>query len=418
MPTSAPRPSVNHLLRPLSWLYGLGVGARNLLFDTGVLTETAFDLPVICVGNLAVGGTGKTPHADYLVRLLEDAGLRVALLSRGYKRSSHGWQLAGPRSTSADIGDEPLQIYRRHPRAIVAVDADRRHGIRRLLAMTPRPDCIVLDDAFQHRYVRAGLNILLTDYHRLFVGDALLPAGRLREPASGRRRAQIVVVTKCPARLSAVECAALRRRLRLEPGQHLFFTAMRYGTPYPLFPDEVRAGTGAATEKTSATTVFTSTTIGKTSTTIENPVAAIEKTGTTTGNPDAATGGTGTAPAVSPSAPDALLAVSGIAHPEPFVRYAHTLCPRATTLAYPDHHAFSHGDLVHIDRAFAALEGRRRVVLTTEKDAARLLHAPGLTPAVRAALYVQPIEVEFLHGGEEKFNDIIYRYVRSYPRNR
>ena len=126
MPTSAPRPSVNHLLRPLSWLYGLGVGARNLLFDTGVLTETAFDLPVICVGNLAVGGTGKTPHADYLVRLLEDAGLRVALLSRGYKRSSHGWQLAGPRSTSADIGDEPLQIYRRHPRAIVAVDADRR----------------------------------------------------------------------------------------------------------------------------------------------------------------------------------------------------------------------------------------------------------------------------------------------------
>ena len=193
---------------------------------------------------------------------------------------------------------------------------------------------------------------------------------------------------------------------------------MRYGTPYPLFPDEVRAGTGAATEKTSATTVFTSTTIGKTSTTIENPVAAIEKTGTTTGNPDAATGGTGTAPAVSPSAPDALLAVSGIAHPEPFVRYAHTLCPRATTLAYPDHHAFSHGDLVHIDRAFAALEGRRRVVLTTEKDAARLLHAPGLTPAVRAALYVQPIEVEFLHGGEEKFNDIIYRYVRSYPRNR
>ena len=404
MPTSAPRPSVNHLLRPLSWLYGLGVGARNLLFDTGVLTETAFDLPVICVGNLAVGGTGKTPHADYLVRLLEDAGLRVALLSRGYKRSSHGWQLAGPRSTSADIGDEPLQIYRRHPRAIVAVDADRRHGIRRLLAMTPRPDCIVLDDAFQHRYVRAGLNILLTDYHRLFVGDALLPAGRLREPASGRRRAQIVVVTKCPARLSAVECAALRRRLRLEPGQHLFFTAMRYGTPYPLFPDEVRAGTGAATEKTSATTVFTSTTI--------------EKTSTTTGNPDAATGGTGTAPAVSPSAPDALLAVSGIAHPEPFVRYAHTLCPRATTLAYPDHHAFSHGDLVHIDRAFAALEGRRRVVLTTEKDAARLLHAPGLTPAVRAALYVQPIEVEFLHGGEEKFNDIIYRYVRSYPRNR
>ena len=162
----------------------------------------------------------------------------------------------------------------------------------------------------------------------------------------------------------------------------------------------------------------TNATTGKTSTTIENPVAAIEKTGTTTGNPDAATGGTGTAPAVFPSAPDALLAVSGIAHPEPFVRYAHTLCPRATTLAYPDHHAFSHGDLVHIDRAFAALEGQRRVVLTTEKDAARLLHAPGLTPAVRAALYVQPIEVEFLHGGEEKFNDIIYRYVRSYPRNR
>ena len=173
MALTPPRPKVNPWLRPLSWLYGLGVGLRNGMFDAGLLHETAFDVPLICVGNLTVGGTGKTPHSEYIVRLLLQGGHDVALLSRGYKRKTQGWQMADEQSTADDIGDEPFQIHRKYPQARVAVDADRREGIAMLLRQTPPPECIVLDDAFQHRYVKAGLNILLTDFNRLYVDDAL-----------------------------------------------------------------------------------------------------------------------------------------------------------------------------------------------------------------------------------------------------
>ena len=176
MALTPPRPKVNPWLRPLSWLYGLGVGLRNGMFDAGLLRETAFDVPLICVGNLTVGGTGKTPHSEYIVRLLLQGGHDVALLSRGYKRKTQGWQMADEQSTADDIGDEPFQIHRKYPQARVAVDADRRQGIAMLLRQTPPPECIVLDDAFQHRYVKAELNILLTDFNRLYVDDALLPA--------------------------------------------------------------------------------------------------------------------------------------------------------------------------------------------------------------------------------------------------
>lgn len=383
MAQTPPRPKVNHWLRPLSWLYGLGVGLRNGMFDAGLLRETTFDVPLICVGNLTVGGTGKTPHAEYIVRLLLQGGHDVALLSRGYKRKTQGWQMADGQSTADDIGDEPFQIHRKYPQVRVAVDADRRHGIAMLLRQAPTPECIVLDDAFQHRYVKAGLNILLTDFNRLYADDALLPAGRLREPARGRRRAQVVIVTKCPPDLSLNDCRLIRRKLHLVADQNAFFTSMTYGTPYALFPDAV---TGDAERLTGS------------------PVAVTEKTETPTG--------WGTTP------PDGLLVVSGIARPEPFIRHARMICPTASTLAYTDHHAFRPTDLVHIDRAFAALTGPRRRILTTEKDAARLLHAPGLTPAVRAALFVQPIDIRFLHDEASMFNDIIFRYVRDYQRNR
>ena len=390
MALTPPRPKVNPWLRPLSWLYGLGVGLRNGMFDAGLLRETAFDVPLICVGNLTVGGTGKTPHSEYIVRLLLQGGHDVALLSRGYKRKTQGWQMADEQSTADDIGDEPFQIHRKYPQARVAVDADRRQGIAMLLRQTPPPECIVLDDAFQHRYVKAGLNILLTDFNRLYVDDALLPAGRLREPARGRRRAQVVIVTKCPPGLSLDDCRLIRRKLHLGADQNAFFTSMTYGTPYALFTDAETGETGRLTEITERLT--------------GNPVAVTEKTEALTA--------WGTTP------PDGLLAVSGIARPEPFFLHARTLCPTASTLAYPDHHAFRPADLVHIDRALAALDGPRRRILTTEKDAARLLHAPGLTPAVRAALFVQPIDIRFLHDEASMFNDIIFRYVRDYQRNR
>ena len=197
---------IYHWLYPLSWLYGIGVCLRNKLFDWGWLRSKSFDVPVICVGNLAVGGTGKTPHTEYLIKLLQKNGVNVATLSRGYKRKSRGYVLADDKSNVRQIGDEPYQIKNKFPNARVAVDENRCHGIEQLLKLgNPTVEAIILDDAFQHRHVKAGLNILLTDFHRLLCDDALLPAGRLREPSSGKNRAQMVIVTKCPDDIKPID---------------------------------------------------------------------------------------------------------------------------------------------------------------------------------------------------------------------
>ena len=220
---------INYWLLPLSWLYGLGVGIRNLMFDLGVLRSQSFSLPVICVGNLTVGGTGKTPHTEYLIRLLSQAH-QVAVLSRGYKRRTKGYRLATPLSTAQEIGDEPRQMKRKFPQIHMAVDGNRRRGIAQLMKADVQPpaEVVILDDAFQHRYVQAGLNIVLTDYHRLVSLDRLLPAGRLREPKSGLRRADIVIVTKCPRRLTPTDCRDIEQSLGLAGSQKVFFTTYRY----------------------------------------------------------------------------------------------------------------------------------------------------------------------------------------------
>ena len=190
---------VNKWLLPVSWLYGLGVRLRNKCFEWGILKSRSFSVPIISVGNITVGGSGKTPHVEYLVEMLKDK-VRVAVLSRGYKRKSKGYQLASPLSTVSDIGDEPLQMKKKYPNVHVAVDANRCEGIDRLTQddETKDTDVILLDDAYQHRYVKPGINILLVDYHRLIIYDKLLPAGRLREPKDGKRRADMVIITKCP----------------------------------------------------------------------------------------------------------------------------------------------------------------------------------------------------------------------------
>ena len=188
------------LLLPLSWIYAAIMGIRNMLFDKGVLKQTACGVPSICVGNLAVGGTGKTPHTEYLLRLLAAQGLRTAMLSRGYGRRTKGFIEATAASTGAEVGDEPLQVKQKFPDTRVAVCESRVEGCKKLL-QTPagtEPQAIVLDDAYQHRYIKAGLYLLLTDFSRLFTRDCVLPAGRLRENRSGARRADAVVVTKCP----------------------------------------------------------------------------------------------------------------------------------------------------------------------------------------------------------------------------
>ena len=220
---------VNYWLMPLAWLYGLVVGIRNVMFDLGVLKSRVFNLPVICVGNLTVGGTGKTPHTEYLIRLLSRE-CQVAVLSRGYKRKSRGYRLATEETSMVEIGDEPYQMKQKFPNIYMAVDGDRCRGIGELTkgSVVPPVDVVILDDAYQHRYVQAGLNILLMDYHRLIYFDQLLPAGRLREHKSGRRRADIVIVTKCPRNITPMDQRGIVRSLDLENWQKVFFTTYKY----------------------------------------------------------------------------------------------------------------------------------------------------------------------------------------------
>ena len=220
---------INYWLLPLSWLYGLVVSIRNLMFDVGMLKSKTFPLPVICVGNITVGGTGKTPHTEYLIRLLSKDH-QVAVLSRGYKRKSEGYVLATKDTPMAEIGDEPYQMKQKYPQIHMAVDKDRCHGIEQLMQKTVKPqsDVVILDDAYQHRYVKAGLNILLMDYHRLIHLDKLLPAGRLREPMSGSQRADIVIITKCPRDIKLMDRKGIKRSLNLENWQKIFFTTYKY----------------------------------------------------------------------------------------------------------------------------------------------------------------------------------------------
>ena len=216
---------IREWLLPIAWLYGIGVRIRNWLFDTNILKSKSYDIPVISVGNITVGGTGKTPHTEYLIRLLEKR-VKVAVLSRGYKRKSKGFVLATADTPMQDIGDEPFQMKEKFPNIYVAVDKDRRHGIEKLCdgQTAPGTGVVLLDDAFQHRYVKPGLNILLVDYHRLICDDKLLPAGRLREPQAGKDRANIVIVTKCPPDIKPMGFRVIKKNLKLFPYQALYFS--------------------------------------------------------------------------------------------------------------------------------------------------------------------------------------------------
>ena len=227
---------INEWLLPLSWLYGVGSDFRNMLFNTGILSSKSYSIPIISVGNITAGGTGKTPHIEYLIRLLSER-YRVAVLSRGYKRRSRGYVLAQPDTPMEMIGDEPWQIKEKFPQAYVAVDTNRRHGIERLMTDQKTRDVqvILLDDAYQHRYVTPGINILLIDYHRMITEDRLLPAGRLRERVSSKIRANMVIVTKCPRNLTPIGYRVVQQSLHLKPYQSLFFSTFKYGNLRKLF---------------------------------------------------------------------------------------------------------------------------------------------------------------------------------------
>ncbi|MBO4905520.1 MAG: tetraacyldisaccharide 4'-kinase [Bacteroidaceae bacterium] len=350
---------INHWLCPLSWCYGVGVAARNMLFDCGVLHEHEYDLPVICIGNISVGGTGKTPHTEYLLKMLLPK-YRVAVLSRGYKRKSRGYLLSTDKTSVDAIGDEPWQMKHKFPSAIVAVDANRRHGISRLMTDEATRDLqvILLDDAFQHRYVKAGLNIVLVDYHRLVTYDKLLPAGRLREPVSSLVRANIVIVTKCPANMTPMEFRVVRNNLNLRPYQQLFFSTFRYGNLRPLF----ETSDGNSQQLTSDTHV---------------------------------------------------LLLTGIASPEQMKMDLQRTTRHITPLFFGDHHSFTRSDIERIEREFTAMQGSKRLIVTTEKDGSRLLNSSGLSTIVRRHTYVLPIDVEIMQDQEAQFRTMVLDFIKD-----
>ena len=349
---------INRWLLPLSWLYGFIVSLRNELFNLGILKERTFKIPIISVGNITVGGSGKTPHVEYLIRLLHN-DVKVGVLSRGYKRKSHGYILANDSSTMRDLGDEPFQMKQKFPNIYVAVDKNRCNGIEHLIQdqESSDVDVILLDDAFQHRYVKPGLNILLVDYHRLIIYDRLLPAGRLREHLSGKQRADIVIITKCPKDLKPMEFRILTKAMDLFPYQKLFFSTIDYDVPYALFSD--------------ATTSLSKQNI---------------------------------------------LLLTGIASPEQMENDMKNKCRSVTSLAFDDHHLFTLKDAERINDAFAALPSPK-IILTTEKDSTRLYHLEGLSTEARDALFVLPIKIKFLLNQGEYFNNKIINYVRKNSRN-
>lgn len=350
-------------LYPLSWIYGLGVDLRNWLFHIGVLKSKSYPVPVICVGNITAGGTGKTPHIEYLVELLKDR-YSIAVLSRGYKRKTKGFVLADDRVSAADIGDEPFQIKNKYPDVTVAVDENRCEGIERLLAMGHnRPDVILLDDTYQHLYVKAGLNILLVNNNRIITEDALLPAGLLREPVAGRLRAHVVVLTKCPADMSPIDYRIRSRQMNLFPYQQLFFSTFRYKDMYCL------------SDKDKKMSIY------------------------------------------GIKAGDSVLLLSGVADNSQLAKVFGKTKANVKTLFYPDHHGYAREDLSRIEKEFNQLPSGNRYVVTTEKDTSKLVMFKDWVSRFGGNVYVLPVQVEFLLNNKEKFDKYILDYVGENKRN-
>jgi tetraacyldisaccharide 4'-kinase len=295
------------LLFPFAILYGMITSIRNFLFDKGILKSYSFDLPIIAVGNLSVGGTGKTPQIEYLIRLLSDK-YKVATLSRGYKRQSKGFILAEASSNAATLGDEPFQFFQKFKNIQVAVDADRKNGIEQLLSLPEKPEVILLDDAFQHRKVKAGFYILLTSYGDLYSDDFMLPTGNLRESRSGAKRANVIIVTKCPFNLSLDKQNDIRNRLKVSANQELYFTFIAYDNFIYSENRKINVNEIEATAK---------------------------------------------------------VLVAGIAKPEPFFAYLQDT--NDVCLSFPDHHNFNDKDILEIKNL-----AQNNIIITTEKDYVRL----------------------------------------------
>lgn len=344
------------LLLPLALLYGIGVGLRNLLYRVGVLRSIHFDLPVISVGNLSVGGAGKSPHIEYLIRWL-DQYLGVAVLSRGYGRNTIGYRNVTVIDTAEQVGDEPLQFKRKFPEVPIVVSESRALGVPELVKYNPATQCVLLDDGFQHLAVRPGLNLLLTEFGRPFTRDWLLPSGRLREWRYGYRRADIIVVTKCPPDLTSRQRAEMLDEINPFPRQRVYFSKYEYAAPYELLRREV-----------------------------SRPL-----------HPDT----------------DVLL-VSAIANTDYLLQHLRTAVHSVHTMEYEDHHYFTSDDLNDLKRRFDQLPSERKIILTTEKDATRLEMHQSFFWNNQLPVHVLPVQVAFCDGDEEAFQRDVQQFLLDF----
>ena len=343
------------ILSPFSLLYGIITAFRNFLFNISVLKYNTFDLPIINVGNLSMGGTGKTPHIEYLIRLLY-SNYKIATLSRGYKRKSKGFVIAENNSATTEIGDEPKQYKTKFPETLVTVCENRRLGITEILKSKNKIDCVLLDDAFQHRSLKAGLNILLTDYKKLYTRDYVLPSGSLREFRYGAKRADVIIVTKCPKNLSEEEKNRIRNEIKSTKGQHLFFSFIEYGSLKNL------------------NNVFFKEDIDKV---------------------------------------NSVLLFSGIADVKPLERYLIEKKYSVQSLLFNDHHQYSIQDLTKIKESFYNIALPKKIIVTTEKDIMRIENAKQQEIIKDLPIFYIPIVVDFFETDKKIFNAIITDYVKN-----
>jgi tetraacyldisaccharide 4'-kinase len=342
------------ILLPFALVYWVITTLRNLLFDLQILQSEDFKIPLIVVGNLSVGGTGKTPHVEYLIRLLQPQ-LTVATLSRGYGRETKGFRLATVTDGTSEIGDEPMQYFRKFPKIIVGVDESRRNGIHQMLKLEPVPGVIILDDAFQHRWVKPGYSLLLTDYQHLYSNDYLLPAGRLREPRKCARRANMIIVTKSPKVLSPFVRRDIISRLKPRADQQVLFSYIRYGEWIHF---------GSLSDHS-----------------------------------------------LPPRRVNTILLVTGIANPSPLEEHLQQSCEELVTMTFSDHHCYEEKDMENISITFENIISRNKLIITTEKDAMRLLNPCCKAWIDKMPWYYIPMEVEFHGQDKELFTNIIFSYA-------
>lgn len=346
--------SIRLLLLPLSWMYGAITFLRNKFYDWGIFKTVEFSESIISVGNLSAGGTGKTPMIEYLIELFQDH-YKIATLSRGYKRKTRGFYLATSSSTAADIGDEPLQFKQKYASLLIAVDANRKRGIEQLKALSNDLQLILLDDAFQHRKVRAGLSIVLSDYSNLYYTDRVLPAGNLREFASGIKRADIIIVTKTPPLISPIEKRIILKKIHLLDYQRVYFSFIRYGDPIAInkehkLPDDV------------------------------------SKT--------------------------AVLLLCGIANPTDLQKHLTPLVHELKLIQYADHHDYTVQDMLEISAEFEKLPAAQKLIITTEKDYMRLQKSELDEWVKKLPLFYIPIKTDFNEKEKEELNLQLANYVR------